>query len=382
MTARVSWAQALAWRLGRHHLAPSSTGAPDAPTVVRDLCGVQSQVASSADQAVRVRRAGTGADGEVDAALASGRLIRTWAMRGTLHLLTPDDGPAFLSLMAAGRSWTRPSWQSYFGVTPEQVERMRVLVREALLAGGPLTREELIAAVVAHEGHEHLGDALRSGWGTLLKPIAWQGDLCHGPIRGRNVTFQHPTQAAAGWPGIPDPDGAAPVAIEAYLRAYGPAPLDAFSRWLAGGYFGRAQLKRWQAAMGDRIVPVSVDGEAAFVLAEDLDGLLATEPTDELRLLPGFDQWVLGPGTDATAILAKERRTAVSRTAGWIAPIVLRGGRVVGTWSLDGATLAVDWFAEAGRAPSARAMGAELRRWSTIAGRPLTLTVGVAARPK
>ena len=41
-----------------------------------------------------------------------------------------------------------------------------------------------------------------------------------------------------------------------------------------------------------------------LILAEDLDGLLAAEPTDGLRLLPGFDQWVLGPGTDATAIIA------------------------------------------------------------------------------
>lgn len=381
MTPRVSWPQALAWRLARHHLAPQAPGAPDAATVVRELCGVQSQVPSSADQAIRVRRAGTGTDGEVEAALADGRLIRTWAMRGTLHLLTPEDGPAFLSLMAAGRSWARPSWQQSFGVTPEQVETMRVLVREALLADGPLTREELIAAVTAHEGHDHLGDALRSGWGTLLKPIAWQGDLCHGPMRGRNVTFQHPSRASSSWPGIPDPEEAAPVAIAAYLRAYGPAPLDAFSRWLAGGTFGRAQLKRWQAAMGDRIVPVEVDGDVGYVLAEDLDGLLAAEPSDGLRLLPGFDQWVLGPGTDAAAIIDPARRTAVSRTAGWISPVVLRGGRVTGTWSLDGSTLTFDGFAEAGRAPSARALAPELRRWSTIAGRRLELVLGTSPRP-
>ena len=61
-----------------------------------------------------------------------------------------------------------------------------------------------------------------------------------------------------------------------------------------------------------------------------------TRPTAALRLLPGFDQWVLGPGTDATSVIAAARRSAVSRTAGWIAPVVLRGGRVAGTWTLDG----------------------------------------------
>ena len=35
--------------------------------------------------------------------LSRGRLIKTWAMRGTLHLLTPEEGGAFLSLMASGR---------------------------------------------------------------------------------------------------------------------------------------------------------------------------------------------------------------------------------------------------------------------------------------
>ena len=61
--------------------------------------------------------------------------------------------------------------------------------------------------------------------------------------------------------------------------------------------------------------------------------------------------------------------------------MVLRGGRVTGTWSLDGSTLTVDWFAEAGRAPSARAFRPEIQRWSSIAGRPLDLVLGASPRP-
>jgi Uma2 family endonuclease len=40
-------------------------------------------------------------------------------MRGTLHLLAPEDGGAFLALIAAARPWARPSWQRYFGATPQ-----------------------------------------------------------------------------------------------------------------------------------------------------------------------------------------------------------------------------------------------------------------------
>ena len=56
--------------------------------VVRRLCGVQAQVASIAELGIRVRRTKS-KPGDVARALGEGRLIKTWAMRGTLHLLTP-----------------------------------------------------------------------------------------------------------------------------------------------------------------------------------------------------------------------------------------------------------------------------------------------------
>ena len=52
-------------------------------------------MASAAELAVGVRRIKS-RKGEVAAALSRGRLIKTWAMRGTLHLLTPEEGGAFL----------------------------------------------------------------------------------------------------------------------------------------------------------------------------------------------------------------------------------------------------------------------------------------------
>src|SRR5438477_10958839 len=217
VAAKISWKQALAWRMRRQLLDP--VGDESAVGVVRRLCAVQAQVASFAELCVRVRRTRS-KPGDVRRALREGRIIKTWAMRGTLHLLTPEDAGAFLSLIAAGRSWERPSWQSYFGVTPKQLDALREVVREAL-GGKALTRGELIEAVIARRGYGHLGDALRSGWGTLLKPYAWQGDLCFGPSQGTRVTFTTPKIASSRWAGVPGPGGAAPVEIGAYMRAYG-----------------------------------------------------------------------------------------------------------------------------------------------------------------
>src|SRR2546426_413216 len=106
VTPKVTWRQALAWRMRRHYLDPVSD--QSVAGVVRRLCGVQAQVASVAELCVRVRRK-TSKSGDVARALSEGRIIKTWAMRGTLHLLTPESAGIFLSLIAAGRSWERPA---------------------------------------------------------------------------------------------------------------------------------------------------------------------------------------------------------------------------------------------------------------------------------
>ena len=372
MTARVTWEQALAWRMERQLLDP--IGQLPVAAVVRRLCGVQTQVASSAELAIRVRRRSS-RPGEVGRALAEGRLIKTWAMRGALHLITPEEGGAFLSLLAAGRTWERPSWQRYFGITPQLIELLRATAREAL-GGRTLTREELIAAVIARRELRHIGDALRSGWGTLLKPLAWQGDLCFGPSRGNRVTFVRPEVASPRWAGIPDPNDAAPIAISAYVASYGPTTARSFGNWLAAGWSPKRRLTSCFHELGDRLAEVDVAGAPAYVLAKDLDALVSARPGTAVRPLPGFDQYVLGPTTADGHVVSPKRRRAVSLPRGWISPVVVAGGAVSGTWTLDGEVARIAWFTEKGRPPR-RALEAEVARLAAITGRDLRSQIGV-----
>ncbi|HJW74180.1 MAG TPA: crosslink repair DNA glycosylase YcaQ family protein, partial [Thermoleophilia bacterium] len=124
-------------------------------------------------------------------------------------------------------------------------------------------------------------------------------------------------------------------------------------------------------------VQIDVDGEPAHVLAEDLDELASVTPTTAVRLLPGFDQYVLGSGTGDGHVVPTSRRAAVSRQAGWISPVVVVGGVVCGTWELDGDRVRVAWFGEAGRPPR-NALRAELTRLSSILDRDLRSTIGFA----
>ena len=196
-----TWPQVLAWRMRRGLLDP--VGQPTVPDIVRQLCGVQAQVPAAAALAVGVRQADPNA-GAVDEALSAGDVMRCWAMRGTLHLLTPDEAGAYLALMAAGRSWEKGSWVKTFGVTPGEMVELTDAVA-AVLDDRVLTREQLVAAVGERLGRADVEDELRSGWGAVLKPVAWQGVLCHGPPDGNRVTFARPDRLLPAWADSPSP---------------------------------------------------------------------------------------------------------------------------------------------------------------------------------
>ena len=370
-TLKVSWPQALAWRMDRHLLA--AIRSPSIEDVVNRLCGVQSQVPSSAELAIRVRQSKSKA-GDVGHALSEGRLIKTWAMRATLHLLTPENAGAYLSLLASTKWWERPVWEKYFGLTPSHIEEMRGIFRE-VVGDGALTREEVIAGITQRPRFEHLGEHMRSGWGTVFKPLAWQGDLVFGPNKGTRPTFMVPEAASKRWKGLPDVNDAwAPVVLN-YLSAYGPAGPAQFSAWLSRGAIPRGKLTTWFADLGE-LTPVEVEGEELFIRAEDADGLAASKPLKQVRLVGGFDQWVLGPGTDDGHVTPAARRRAVSKQSGWIAPAVLVGGVVNGTWSLDGGQVCISWFAEAGKVPT-KGLDAEVDRLSKVIGNGLVADIEI-----
>jgi hypothetical protein len=364
----LTWEQVLAWRMRRQWLDPRE--ASPAGDVVRRLCGVQAQVASAARLGVAVRQAEPDG-GEVDRALDERTLVKTWAMRGTLHLLAPEDAGAYLALVGAARSWEKPSWQRSFGVSTAHMADLAEAVSEAL-DGRVLTRDELVEAVVARTGGPELEEHLRSGWGAVLKPLAWQGQLCHGPARGTRVTFARPDTWIPGWKGIRSEEDAARVVIPAFLGAHGPATIEAFDRWLTRGASKKGALRGWFAALEDELVSVQVEGEQAYARAEDADELAATPPAAAVRLLPGFDQYVLGAGTNAVEVIPAEHRAAVSRAAGWISPVVVTGGRVTGVWEIDGDTVAVRPFDDAA-AVDRDALEAEVAHVARFLGRELAL---------
>jgi hypothetical protein len=330
-TVSVSWEQVLQWRLTRQHLDPVDGGS--AVEIARRLCGIQAQVPSAAALAIAVRQATPDLNAS-SRALAGRTLVRTWAMRGTLHLLPADQVMDVLSLLAAARTWEKGAWQREYA-TAEQIETLSGAVSQALADGSALTRDQLVERVLAVTGDEEVAEHLRSGWGTVLKPLAWQGLLFQGLAGDNRITFVRPDRWLPNWPGLPAPEDAAGRVIERYLGAFGPATPEAFDQWLLRGATPRATLRRWFAGLQDRLTSVDVEGRTGYLRTEDVEELTGIRPHPVVRLLPGFDQYVLGPGTADPAVIPARHRSQVSRAAGWIAPVIVHNGRVTGTWAAD-----------------------------------------------
>jgi hypothetical protein len=362
--ASVTWAQALAWRMQRQLLDP--VGSEPVAGVVRRLGAVLSMDEALAELAVRTRSS-TSRQGDLQAALAAGEVVKTFAFRGSMHYLSPEDGGMYLALRSAGRQWELPSWVEHYRLSPSDWPDFRAAVRAAL-SDGPLTVAELGNELTRHRAYRHLKPVFDEGAGTLVKPLTWQGDMSLGPPRNGRHTFQR-LDSNPRWRGIPDLDDAGPLAIAAYFRAYGPATPEHVHYWLGDGLSaGRKRLQTWFSEVRRQLVAVDVEGTAAYVLYEDVEALEAALPSEAVRFLPGHDQWVIGPGTKDVHVTPRIRRDLMTRKAN---PVIV-GGVVCGTWAQRGDKLTVTWL-EDGRRPD-DAIAREATRLGGLLGKDLRLT--------
>jgi hypothetical protein len=296
-------------------------------------------------------------------------VVKVFAFRGATHLMTPQDAGAYLALRASSRMWELPSWQSFYGLAPADWPRFREYVRKAL-AEGSLTRSELAAAFGRSSRYRHLRRVVAEGNDTLLKPLAWQGDMGLGPLRDGEATFLR-LDHVPGWAGIPDLDVAGRTVVAAYFRTHGPATADRIREWL-GQELGvkRPAIARWLHQLDERLEPITVQGDRVLALREGLEDLRTASTSTAVRLLPGRDPWVMGPGTSDTGVVPPTRREPVSRSAN----LVIYRGVVAGIWTVRAERLNIAWFTESGRVPQT-AVRREAAALAEFLDRPLEPTV-------
>jgi Winged helix DNA-binding domain len=326
----VTRTQAMQWRLRQQHLVEPAS---DAMATASRLCGVHAQVASSSTTIVGVRASSFAASDIDDALWKKRTLVKTWGMRGTLHLFPAAELPLWVAAFKQ-RQWPRftPAWEKYYGVKPDDLRRITAAIGE-VLPGRVLTRDELATEVAAALRKPAFAEKIRSGWGVMLKPAAAGGLLCFGPDRDRNVTFIDPRGhlPRVKWDDI-DPDAALREIVTRFLDTYGPATHGDFGRWWGTD---AASARKVFAAHADAMVAVSTDGKMSWLTPDGAEQLRGLRSPKGVLLLPAFDPYVIAPISARAYTIPDGFVDRVSRTAGWISPVLLVDGVVAGTWKLD-----------------------------------------------
>ncbi|HEV2873915.1 MAG TPA: winged helix DNA-binding domain-containing protein [Thermoleophilaceae bacterium] len=328
MPIELTWPQALAWRMRRHHLIDRAAPREMLQVTAR-IGGLHAQVMSSAELTLHARVDGLEREAVAEALWHERSLVKLWAMRGTLHLLPAAELDTWLSALATYDHYLKPVWLRGFDITEERLEALIEAIGEAL-DGRLLTREELGAAVAQIAGAPELAEKVQGSWGPYLKPASFHGRLCFGPSDGQKVRFTRPDT----WLGRSIDTGEQEEALlevtRRHLGAFGPAAREDLARWWG---VQPAPGGRMLEALGEEVAAVDVDGTAGWMLREHAEEAAAEEPAERLvRLLPGFDMWAIGAARDAAALLDPAEKKRVYRNQGWISPVLLVNGRMDGVW--------------------------------------------------
>jgi winged helix DNA-binding protein len=296
--------------------------------VVREVCGVQAQVERAATLAVRARSSGLH---EPDVAQARERVrsvVRTWCMRGTLHLVATEDVGWLLSLLgpifvAAGRHRL-----ARLGLDEGAAAEGVSAIRDGLADEGPTTREELVEGI-RRRGVRIAADS-QAGYPSshLVRRAALEGVICFGPDRDGAETYV----LSSDW-GVPEYTGSREEALKRlvrrYLAAYGPARPEDLATW--SGLSNREAKAAWKLVGGD-LAEVRVAGEPAWILAGRSGSTREyAGQVPFVSLLPHFDAYLLAY-SNRDLVVAPRYARRVQRGGGWLHPTVIVNGRAVAIW--------------------------------------------------
>lgn len=300
-------------RMARHGFGerPARTAAD----AVALTTAIQAQDHPAARLGVRARSRGLREADVLDAESVDRSVVRTWLMRGTIHLVDSADLRWLVALIGPSIERKFATRWRQLGLTSSVLARCeRALVD--ILADGPRTRAEIVAGLAQRGVVLDSPDPQAAA--HVLVCASCSALVCRAADRGRTATFALLDDWVPSSPAGPRGDDALAELARRYFRAYSPATAADFATW-SGMAAGRAI-----ALIRDELTPLDVYGRPGFRYGE-------VEPGRGLRLLPAFDNYLIGYKDRG---FIDDARRAEVYVGGVIRPTVLLDGRVVGRWQL------------------------------------------------
>ncbi len=304
-------------RLHNQGIQPPRFATPQA--AVAWLGAMQGQDYAGVKWSIGLRVPGS-TDARIEQAFAEKQLVRTWALRGTLHVLAAEDLRWLLALLRARvLAWMRGRLRE-LELDEKTLIRSSDLIAAALRDGAALNRNELFAMLDEHG----LVTAGQRGV-YMLNVASFEGLICqigatrNSPIfcaidatipTGKTLTREEALVELAG----------------RYFTSHGPTTVQDFA-WWAGLTVTDARIGL--AGVQDQLANIEI-GRKEYWWAESEKA--TGEAPQPIHLLPGFDEYLLGYGDRNPVLDPQYANRIVPGGNGVFYPTVIHQGQVIGTW--------------------------------------------------
>jgi hypothetical protein len=294
--------------------------ARDPAEIARSIAGAQAQDVYAGPLTFRSRSRRLTAADITRARTDERSLLRTWVMRTTIHLIPTDEAGWWLPLFEPGiERWSRRRLEQLGLPAAKQDKALRVAAR-ALAEEGPLTRSEV------RERIEAAGIKLNTQTGMHIALTAVVcGIACLGPDRGKTTCLIR----REDWLGKPPPfdrDQALAELTRLYIRAFAPATDRDFAYWSG---LPLRDVRAGLESIAGEIEEVRV-GDGTMLAIRG--GLPRLPSTGQVRMLGNFDTYLLGWKDREFSVTGEHAIHVKEGGGGWIRPVILEDGVVVGGW--------------------------------------------------
>lgn len=288
-------------------------------SVVQSLCAMQGQDYPGALWAIAARLS-KASQTDIANAFTSGAIVRSWPLRGTLHVCAAEDLSWMLSLTAKRIIASTVQRQKNLELDAAQFELSHDTMRQVLTGGIDLSREEMLAAL------EAAGLSVANGRGYhFLFRAAVEGLICIGPDRGREQSYAlfdewiPPSRQRQ----LSREEALAEITFR-YFSSHGPASVKDLIGWTG---LTAGEIRQGLDSVKNRLESFFFDGIEYWMAPSEV-----SIPQGQVFLLPGFDEYMLGYKQRDAALNPLWADRICPGSNGMFLATVVVDGQVKGTW--------------------------------------------------
>ncbi len=309
-------AQLLNYRLANLQL--SQQDYTDAGSLLHHMGAMQGQDATGLWRSLALRLPGS-SEQTVHDAIDRAEVIRTWALRGTLHLLPARAVSWMLDLLGPRILAAAAGREKQLELDENTMRHARKLIVKALQGKKALSRAQLYTLLE----QKKISTDKQRGYHILTR-MALEKIICLGSHRETQPFFVLLEEWAPPSQALPREEALAQLA-GSYFSSHGPATVQDFSWW--------AGITLTDARAGLELVKNKLEnvlcGEKEYWMKDP--GKKSLNETS-VFLLPGFDEYLLGYKDRSGALDPRYAQQIVPGNNGMFMPTIVIKGRVLGTW--------------------------------------------------